>query len=78
MSHFMCSEVNLHGVSFENLVESDEGESSQSCPRPISEEEIVHLKEHRYTAISDKQTLIDQKLNAEVQQVIICEINHFM
>ncbi|RXN29202.1 AP-1 complex-associated regulatory [Labeo rohita] len=51
---------------FENLVESDEGESSQSCPRPISEEEIVHLKEHRYTAISDKQTLIDQKLNAEL------------
>ncbi|XP_047658470.1 AP-1 complex-associated regulatory protein isoform X15 [Tachysurus fulvidraco] len=53
-------------IEFENLVESDEGESSQSCARPISEEEIVHLKEQRYTAIADKQTLIDEKLKAEL------------
>ncbi|XP_060741224.1 AP-1 complex-associated regulatory protein isoform X1 [Tachysurus vachellii] len=53
-------------IEFENLVESDEGESSQSCARPISEEEIGHLKEQRYTAIADKQTLIDEKLNAEL------------
>ncbi|XP_050983351.1 AP-1 complex-associated regulatory protein isoform X2 [Labeo rohita] len=64
--YFRSSTAGEHyTIEFENLVESDEGESSQSCPRPISEEEIVHLKEHRYTAISDKQTLIDQKLNAE-------------
>lgn len=47
-------------------MESDEGESSQSGPRPINEEEIGHLKEHCYTAISDKQALIDEKLNAEL------------
>ncbi|XP_056100685.1 AP-1 complex-associated regulatory protein isoform X3 [Rhinichthys klamathensis goyatoka] len=55
-------------IEFENLVESDEGESSQSCPRPISEEEISHLKEQRYTAISDQQALIDKKLKAEGKQ----------
>ncbi|XP_067313087.1 AP-1 complex-associated regulatory protein isoform X2 [Pseudorasbora parva] len=55
-------------IEFENLVESDEGESSQSCPRPISEEEIHHLKEQRYTAISDQQALIDKKLNAQRKQ----------
>ncbi|TTG17221.1 AP-1 complex-associated regulatory protein [Bagarius yarrelli] len=53
-------------IEFENLVESDEGESSQSCARPISEEEIGHLKELHYAAIADKQTLIDEKLNAEL------------
>nr|XP_009305967.1 AP-1 complex-associated regulatory protein isoform X1 [Danio rerio] len=52
-------------IEFENLVESDEGESSQSCPRPISEEEISHLKEHRYAALSDKQVQIDETLKAQ-------------
>ncbi|XP_026991586.2 AP-1 complex-associated regulatory protein isoform X10 [Tachysurus fulvidraco] len=60
-------------IEFENLVESDEGESSQSCARPISEEEIVHLKEQRYTAIADKQTLIDEKLKAEQLAQKRCE-----
>ncbi|XP_052005814.1 AP-1 complex-associated regulatory protein-like isoform X1 [Xyrauchen texanus] len=55
-----------HTIEFENLVESDEGESSQSCLRPISEDEIFHLKNYRYAAISDKQVLIDEKLNAEL------------
>lgn len=53
-------------IEFENLVESDEGESSQSCPRPISEEEISHLKEHRYAALSDKQVQIDETLKAQL------------
>ena len=35
--------------------------------RPISEDEIKHLKEHRYAAISDEQKLIDQKLQVEVR-----------
>lgn len=35
--------------------------------RPISEEELKHLREHHYTAISDKQRLIDQKLQVEVR-----------
>uniref|UniRef100_A0A8C1T256 Adaptor related protein complex 1 associated regulatory protein n=2 Tax=Cyprinus carpio TaxID=7962 RepID=A0A8C1T256_CYPCA len=65
--YFRSSTAGEHyTIEFENLVESDEGESSQSCPRPVSEEEINHLKEHRYAAISDKQALIDEKLNAEL------------
>ncbi|XP_007247525.3 AP-1 complex-associated regulatory protein isoform X5 [Astyanax mexicanus] len=64
--YFRSSTVGEHTtIEFENLVDSDEGESSQSCPRPISEEEIGHLKELRYGAITDKQTLIDEKLTAE-------------
>ncbi|XP_013886449.1 AP-1 complex-associated regulatory protein isoform X2 [Austrofundulus limnaeus] len=54
-------------IEFENLVESDEAESPQPCPRPISEDELNHLKEHCYAAISDKQVLIDQKLQAELE-----------
>ncbi|XP_051945297.1 AP-1 complex-associated regulatory protein isoform X1 [Xyrauchen texanus] len=65
--YFRSSTAGEHyTIEFENLVESDEGESSQSCPRPISEEEIGQLKEHCYGAISDKQVLIDEKLNAEL------------
>ncbi|XP_016341053.1 AP-1 complex-associated regulatory protein [Sinocyclocheilus anshuiensis] len=65
--YFRSSTAGEHyTIEFENLVESDEGESSQSCPRPISDEEISHLKEHRYAAISDKQALIDEKLNEEL------------
>lgn len=65
--YFRSSTVGEHTtIEFENLVDSDEGESSQSCPRPISEEEIGHLKEQSYGAIVDKQTLIDEKLNAEL------------
>ncbi|XP_036424513.1 AP-1 complex-associated regulatory protein isoform X1 [Colossoma macropomum] len=65
--YFRSSTVGEHyTIEFENLVESDEGESSQSCQRPINEEEIGHLKEQCYIAIADKQTLIDEKLNAEL------------
>lgn len=38
--------------------------------RPISEDEIKHLREHRYAAISDKQVLIDQKLQKEVRPAL--------
>ncbi|XP_055034672.1 AP-1 complex-associated regulatory protein isoform X1 [Misgurnus anguillicaudatus] len=65
--YFKSSTAGEHyTIEFENLVESDEGESSQSCPRPINDEEIGHLKEHRYGAISDKQVLMDEKLKAEL------------
>ncbi|TRY86478.1 hypothetical protein DNTS_001101 [Danionella cerebrum] len=65
--YFRSSTAGEHyTIEFENLVESDEGETSQICPRPINEEEIGHLKQQRYAAISDKQTLIDEKLNAEL------------
>ncbi|XP_077466303.1 AP-1 complex-associated regulatory protein isoform X2 [Stigmatopora argus] len=52
-------------IEFENLVESDEEQSPQPCPRPISEDELKNLREHRYADISNKQVLIDQKLQAE-------------
>ncbi|XP_028816798.1 AP-1 complex-associated regulatory protein isoform X2 [Denticeps clupeoides] len=66
--YFRSSTTGEHyTIEFENLVESDEGETSEICPRPISEEEMGHLKEYRYAAISDKQTLIDAKLNAELR-----------
>ncbi|XP_023677981.1 AP-1 complex-associated regulatory protein-like isoform X3 [Paramormyrops kingsleyae] len=53
-------------VEFENLVESDEEGNPGSCLRAISEEEMAHLKEQRYAAISDKQTLVDERLRAEL------------
>uniref|UniRef100_A0A672F474 Adaptor related protein complex 1 associated regulatory protein n=1 Tax=Salarias fasciatus TaxID=181472 RepID=A0A672F474_SALFA len=66
--YFRSSTTGEHyTIEFENLVESDEAESPQPCPRPISEDEIKHLREHRYAAISDKQVLIDQKLQAELE-----------
>lgn len=55
-------------IEFENLVESDEGgESPQPCPRPISDDEIKHLQDHHYAAISEKQEQIDQKLQQELE-----------
>ncbi|XP_070818544.1 AP-1 complex-associated regulatory protein isoform X1 [Chaetodon auriga] len=66
--YFRSSTTGEHyTIEFENLVESDEAESPQPCPRPISEDEMKHLREHRYTAISDKQLLIDQKLQVELE-----------
>ncbi|XP_061582390.1 AP-1 complex-associated regulatory protein isoform X2 [Cololabis saira] len=68
MKYFRSSSTGEHyTIEFENLVESDEAESPQPCPRPISEDEIKHLREHRYAAISDKQILIDQKLQFELE-----------
>ncbi|XP_016895061.1 AP-1 complex-associated regulatory protein isoform X2 [Cynoglossus semilaevis] len=67
--YFRSSTTGEHyTIEFENLVESDEGEGEnpQPCPRPISDEEIKHLREHHYTAISDKQILLDQKLQEEL------------
>ncbi|XP_053735816.1 AP-1 complex-associated regulatory protein isoform X2 [Synchiropus splendidus] len=66
--YFRSSTAGEHyTIEFENLVESDEAESPLPCPRPISEDELTHLKEHRYAAISDKQILIDQKLQADLE-----------
>ncbi|XP_072252284.1 AP-1 complex-associated regulatory protein isoform X1 [Leuresthes tenuis] len=66
--YFRSSTTGEHyTIEFENLVESDEAESPQPCLRPISEDEIKHLREHRYAAISDKQVVIDQKLQAELE-----------
>ncbi|XP_014867968.1 PREDICTED: AP-1 complex-associated regulatory protein-like, partial [Poecilia mexicana] len=66
--YFRSSTTGEHyTIEFENLVESDEAESPKPCPRPINEDELSHLREHRYAAISDKQVLIDQKLQVEVR-----------
>ncbi|XP_060935233.1 AP-1 complex-associated regulatory protein isoform X2 [Limanda limanda] len=67
--YFRSSTTGEHyTIEFENLVESDEGEgeSPQPCPRPINEDEIKHLKEHHYAAISDRQLQIDQRIQAEL------------
>ncbi|KAJ3588291.1 hypothetical protein NHX12_011884 [Muraenolepis orangiensis] len=64
--YFRSSTTGEHyTIEFENLVESDEAESPQPCPRPINEDEIKHLRDHQYTAISDQQILIDQRIQAE-------------
>ncbi|KAJ8385777.1 hypothetical protein AAFF_G00182210 [Aldrovandia affinis] len=66
--YFRSSTTGEHyTIEFENLVESDEGETPGTSPRPISEDELAHLRELRYAAISDKQTLVDQKLRAELE-----------
>ncbi|XP_061757474.1 AP-1 complex-associated regulatory protein isoform X1 [Nerophis ophidion] len=66
--YFRSSTTGEHfTIEFENLVESDEEESQQPCPRPISEDEIQHLREHRYTAISNQQVLIDLQLQAQLE-----------
>ncbi|KAK7921854.1 hypothetical protein WMY93_008756 [Mugilogobius chulae] len=67
--YFRSSTVGEHyTIEFENLVESDEGgESPQACPKPISEDEIKHLRDHHYSALSEKQQHIDQKLQQELE-----------
>uniref|UniRef100_A0A672ZVX6 Adaptor related protein complex 1 associated regulatory protein n=1 Tax=Sphaeramia orbicularis TaxID=375764 RepID=A0A672ZVX6_9TELE len=42
-------------------------EVHKMCCLPISEDEIKHLREHRYAAISDRQVQIDKKLQAELE-----------
>ncbi|XP_033830073.1 AP-1 complex-associated regulatory protein [Periophthalmus magnuspinnatus] len=67
--YFRSSTVGEHyTIEFENLVESDEGgESPQPCPKPISEDEIKHLRDHHYSALSEKQLQIDKKLQQELE-----------
>ncbi|XP_066576730.1 AP-1 complex-associated regulatory protein isoform X1 [Amia ocellicauda] len=65
--YFRTSSTGEHfTIEFENLVESDEGESPGSSQRVLSEDEIVHLKEQRYNAITDKQKAVDEKLKSEL------------
>ncbi|XP_041118475.1 AP-1 complex-associated regulatory protein-like isoform X1 [Polyodon spathula] len=65
--YFRTSSTGEHfTIEFENLVESDEGESPGSSLRPLSEEEIGHLKEKRYNAITENQKTADEKLHSEL------------
>ncbi|XP_006872317.1 PREDICTED: AP-1 complex-associated regulatory protein [Chrysochloris asiatica] len=54
-------------LKFENLVESDEGESPGSSHRPLTEEEIADLRERHYDSIADKQKYIDLKIQKELE-----------
>ncbi|XP_043827540.1 AP-1 complex-associated regulatory protein isoform X1 [Dromiciops gliroides] len=53
-------------IEFENLVESDEGESPGSSHRPLTEEEIADLRERHYDSIAEKQKTFDIKIQREL------------
>ncbi|XP_055484135.1 AP-1 complex-associated regulatory protein isoform X2 [Psammomys obesus] len=55
-------------IEFENLVESDEGESPGSSHRPLTEEEIVDLQERHYDSIAEKQKAVDRKIQREQEK----------
>ncbi|XP_016000346.1 AP-1 complex-associated regulatory protein isoform X6 [Rousettus aegyptiacus] len=60
-----CSRGEHLTIEFENLVESDEGESPGSSHRPLTEEEIVDLRERHYDSIAEKQKDLDMKIQME-------------
>ncbi|XP_032625606.1 AP-1 complex-associated regulatory protein isoform X3 [Chelonoidis abingdonii] len=60
-----CSTGEHFTIEFENLVESDEGESPGSSHRPLTEEEIADLRERHYDSIAEKQRAFDMKLQSE-------------
>ncbi|XP_023603632.1 AP-1 complex-associated regulatory protein isoform X6 [Myotis lucifugus] len=60
-----CSRGEHLTIEFENLVESDEGESPGSSHRPLTEEEIVDLRERHYDSIAEKQKDLDMKIQKE-------------
>ncbi|XP_068137474.1 AP-1 complex-associated regulatory protein isoform X1 [Hyperolius riggenbachi] len=60
-----CSRGEHFTIEFENLVESDEGESPGSSQRPLSEEEITDLKERHYNSIAQRQNADDVRLQHE-------------
>ncbi|TRZ18672.1 hypothetical protein HGM15179_008425 [Zosterops borbonicus] len=61
-----CSTGEHFTIEFENLVESDEGESPGSSHRPLTEEEIADLKDRHYDSIAEKQRVVDLKLQSEL------------
>ncbi|KAF6305744.1 adaptor related protein complex 1 associated regulatory protein [Rhinolophus ferrumequinum] len=61
-----CSRGEHLTIEFENLVESDEGESPGSSHRPLTEEEIVDLRERHYDSIAEKQKDLDMKIQREL------------
>lgn len=61
-----CSRGEHLTIEFENLVESDEGESPGSSHRPLTEEEIVDLREKHYDSIVEKQKDLDMKIQKEL------------
>ncbi|KAG9480227.1 hypothetical protein GDO78_011968 [Eleutherodactylus coqui] len=61
-----CSRGEHYTIEFENLVESDEGESPGSSQRPLSEAEISDLKERHYNSITERQKVEDIKIQNEL------------
>ncbi|XP_054573041.1 AP-1 complex-associated regulatory protein isoform X5 [Eptesicus fuscus] len=61
-----CSRGEHLTIEFENLVESDEGESPGSRHRPLTEEEIIDLRERHYDSIAEKQKDLDKKIQKEL------------
>ncbi|KAM8939888.1 AP-1 complex-associated regulatory protein [Pelodytes ibericus] len=61
-----CSRGEHFTIEFENLVESDEGESPGSSQRPLSDEEISDLKERHYASITERQRADDLRLQDEL------------
>ncbi|KAM3831476.1 AP-1 complex-associated regulatory protein [Vipera latastei] len=61
-----CSTGEHFTIEFENLVESDEGESPGSNQRPLTEEEISALRERQYNSIAEKQRTLDDKLQSDL------------
>ncbi|KAM9237444.1 AP-1 complex-associated regulatory protein isoform 5-T5 [Dugong dugon] len=58
--------MKITAKKFENLVESDEGESPGSSHRPLTEEEIIDLRERHYDSIAEKQKDLDMKIQKEL------------
>ncbi|XP_019572742.2 AP-1 complex-associated regulatory protein isoform X2 [Rhinolophus sinicus] len=63
-------------IEFENLVESDEGESPGSSHRPLTEEEIVDLRERHYDSIAEKQKDLDMKIQRELERKRAVQQSH--
>ncbi|XP_036306462.1 AP-1 complex-associated regulatory protein isoform X4 [Pipistrellus kuhlii] len=64
-----CSRGEHLTIEFENLVESDEGESPGSRRRPLTEEEIIDLRERHYDSIAEKQKDLDRKIQKEQERL---------
>ncbi|XP_036096696.1 AP-1 complex-associated regulatory protein isoform X2 [Molossus molossus] len=71
-----CSRGEHLTIEFENLVESDEGESPGSSHRPLTEEEIVDLRERHYDSIAEKQKDLDMKIQKEGRAGAVHECHH--
>ncbi|XP_074084799.1 AP-1 complex-associated regulatory protein isoform X2 [Macrotis lagotis] len=68
--------ANKQNKMFENLVESDEGESPGSSHRPLTEEEIADLRERHYDSIAEKQKTFDMKIQREQERQRIMQRSH--
>ncbi|XP_049565604.1 AP-1 complex-associated regulatory protein isoform X4 [Orcinus orca] len=71
-----CSRGEHLTIEFENLVESDEGESPGSNHRPLTEEEIVDLREKHYDSIVEKQKDLDMKIQKEQERQRVLQQYH--